>query len=177
MLGREPASLGGRGMLGREPPSLCERGRACWEESLLPYVRGGPCWEESLLPYVRTRIMLGREPTPLWERGRTCRKENLPTMVERYLLVYAPLPTMVVYVHPGIHTPHHPPGYTSPVPEPAHGYPRTAGRARLTALRRSVTELTVSKSLLTDLPSCQLPTSMLLPVIRNVREAPPCALR
>jgi len=41
------------------------------------------------------------------------------------------------------------PGYTRPPPEPAHGYPRTAGEGQLTALAQGVTELTVGDASLT----------------------------
>ena len=42
-----------------------------------------------------------------------------------------------------------PPGYTPQLPGPAHGYPRTTGEGRFTALERAVVEQTIRHASLT----------------------------
>ena len=48
-----------------------------------------------------------------------------------------------------VYAPSHHPGYTDHPTDTAHGYPRTAGECSLTALRRGVTERTVSDGVVT----------------------------
>lgn len=77
-------------------------------------------------------ILLGRE---LASHGGILLGRELASHGERYLLVYV-LPT-----HHGIHTVL--PGTPRSPLEPAHGYPRTAGDNRLTALRGVLTVLSL----------------------------------